>query len=485
MTCHERYSFGEHCNKSISPNHMLSLVYRYGLLAPISGAEQVQEQLDRAAQYRRALIEIERESRAKVKAVEEAARAALSAERSFCRETIAAQVAAIREAAKAKVREARNSCKVYWGSCLLIEKAVETAKRATPPHFLRWTGEDAVGVKITEGLRVCELGSNTDALLRLSLVPLPVPGRMGKPLPTISLRIGSVERVPIFAKWPLILHRPLPEDGVITSAKVVRRRGSHAGWSLHVTVKIPEPAPPSTPKKIVAVNLRWAPSTEESGPIIAADWAGSDGTQGVLHLDRSIFGTLKKISDLRSIRRKNFDHTKSALLATIPNLTMTKDHKARLEPLHAFRAAELGALAIWWRNNRIPGDENTFARLESWRRQDKHLFEWEHNARRKCLARRRNQYRVFASKLALSHDVLVVEKFNIARLAQTPKPEDDRERNTTTATHQGMASAPSELRKSVLKAFRRRGKLTAEVAAASSAKELLSLYHGHTASASK
>jgi len=110
--------------------------------------------------------------------------------------------------------------------------------------------------------------------------------------------------------------------------------------------------------------------------------------------------------------------------------------------------------------------------------QDKHLWSWEANARRKAIARRRDGYRVFGARMSRRHQTLVIEKLNIARLAKAPKPDEEREFNRI-ASSQRFDTSPSELRSALLNAFRREGARVIEVPAGMNSAEMLAYYRSN------
>ncbi len=521
-----------HETPATSANARLTRVWRYGLLPPTVNAAGVAEQMRLAHTYQNRLIELERKRRndrdtvleqstpamvdvtAKIKATEtelERERARISAERSKTKNkeagntdlardavaalkqlrkeyrihlkealeiaTVKATLAVIEDGHKVAVREARGTCGVYWGTYLQIEGAVQQARASsTAPKFVRWTGDGAVSVQLQKGLSTESVINCTDQRVRLSLQPIPVPGRGGKPCPRLLLRIGSVGREPVFAEWPVTYHRPLPCDGAIKWAKVVRRRqASHDQWSLHLTVETNAPEM-SNDDSAIAVNLRWkGVSVDGCATTLAADWC-DDVSTGELSVETEVVGMIRKSEDLRSIRDKNFDQAKVHLILALKAAALPDAHKERLKALHLWRACgKLAVYAIWWRSNRYDNDGELLAIVEAWRKQDKHLWEWEFNSRRKALARRRDAYRVFAARMVVRHRTLVIEKLNIAKLAAIPKPEEDRESNPKERS-QRFDTAPSELRSALIKVFKREGAKIVEVPAGLSSAEMLTHY---------
>ena len=57
----------------------------------------------------------------------------------------------------------------------------------------------------------------------------------------VRIRVGSEGREPVWLELPVVLHRPLPEDGTVRSASVICEKvGSRERWRLLVTVARPE-----------------------------------------------------------------------------------------------------------------------------------------------------------------------------------------------------------------------------------------------------
>jgi hypothetical protein len=225
----------------------------------------------------------------------------------------------------------------------------------------------------------------------------------------------------------------------------------------------------------VAVNLRWAKTVvDEKETTLAADW--TDGANaGEVTVHPKVFSQLQKSDDLRSIRDRQFNAAKGQLQEVLKKgLTFPLEHMERLEFLHAWKSSDrLAGYTVWWRSNRFDGDREIFETIEAWRKQDKHLFDWEANSRRKALARRRDGYRVFASQMVRKYNTLVLEKINISRVAEKPKPEDDNRDFNARASYQRFATAPSELRSALLNAFKREGLRIVEVPAGLTSAEML------------
>jgi hypothetical protein len=108
-----------------------------------------------------------------------------------------------------------------------------------------------------------------------------------------------------------------------------------------------------------------------------------------------------------------------------------------------------------WAERRFAGDELPFAALQAYCAED--LFEWrtESNWRRSALDRRRVKYRMFAASLAKGYEILVLEQFDLRRVAVMPEDTAENE----TARGNRVVAAPSELRSALIVGFSTRSRL--------------------------
>jgi hypothetical protein len=374
-----------------------TLVYRYGLTAPIENADLVYAQLRAGHEYRCALVRIERQRRAE----ERAAHLSVSAEVAAAHarvvqadaecEEIASRIRAARKSARkraettdmraeleaarqrhsemrsalfavreryksqckecrneksevqpcphaspegaafrlvldaisarnnAEISKARAASGLYWGTYLVIEKAM-AASRAAPlyekdgitpcdPSFPRFDGGGAFGVQFQSGrppvfARHVTSGENTrlqitlppwpeqwlasqpaaeaaaaqDPITNLSALPpgvrpdgTPAPATRpdGTPARWVRRRANKQALLrmciktegrdnPVWASWRLDYDRPIPPQAVITWATVHRRmRGPHSEWSLCVTVDVPATEQTEIRTGVVAVDVGW------------------------------------------------------------------------------------------------------------------------------------------------------------------------------------------------------------------------------------
>jgi hypothetical protein len=491
---------------------MTLLVYQYGLLPPTKLEEDVDQQMLLAHRYGNALVEIERRrrdtrdailsrsglapyderiatletrlaalrttasaSRAKGRAragdpvsiglirdVREdlkIARAERKAARAEATARAAPELAQLQGDTAAEIRSARAASGVYWGTYLQVEQAAFQARGSmAPPRFHPWRGDGAVSVQIIKGMPAGSLMDGTDRRVRLSIERSPVPGRGGQPLPRLMLRIGSIGIEPVWAEWPVIIDRPLPLEARVKWAKVVRRRvASRYQWSLLLTLE-GVGRREECGEGSVALDLRWRQVEDSDGQATTLAGVWSDGTEsGEIHCPQRVLRALSKVASLRSIRDKHLEPVRAALVAW-RDATSDDTHRERMRNVGQWHAAgRFAALALWWRERRIKGDEDIYDYLEAWRRRDKHLWEWEANARQSALLHRREVYRIAAATLARRYGTIVLETLDLAALAREPAPEDGAKTEGRAGREQRTATAPSVLRTAVTQAFQRRG----------------------------
>jgi hypothetical protein len=489
-------------------------VYKYGLRPPTI-AQNVEEQIKAAHQYKNKLVEIElkrlgeirqalsthptiepleeevgvlREKRAEAtdavrqyrartrarrapKELTTAAKDASKALREKCSELKEAKralkndaavqeaIATINDQAKVAVKKARSTCGCYWGTYLLMEQAVDQAKQSDyDPTFKRWNGSGMVGVQVQGGLSVEGLFSDTDTRLQIDPVDPAAWDKRRSPLQRtlVRLRVGSEGRAPIWAEWPLLLHRPLPPEAQVTWAKVVKERlGGKSRWTLHLTLRLPDTyRRERCGSGTVALDVGWRKQGET---LRVGYWRDDNGSHGEIKIEEAVLSGLKKVEDLRSIRDKNLDKLRPLFVAWLKEANLPPWMVDETKFIGRWKStARFAALALRWRENRWGGDEDGYELLETWRKRDKHLWLYEVNLRDQVYRRRKDQYRVLAAKFARQYDILVLEAFNKSTVARK-KPVEDEKGEAHQPRSQRFKASSSELCECFTAAFIDRG----------------------------
>lgn len=412
----------------------MNRVYRYGCLAPTENAQLVHDQMRAAHRYRNQLVEIERARRAALR------------EPSADREKINAFAADLR-------RGARALTPAYWGTYLLIESADDQARKASAdPRFQRWEGDSAVGVQIQGGINAIELGGDTR-------VQLTTPNE--KRHAVLRLRVGSDGRAPIWAEWPILLHRELPADAVIKYVTVhMRRRGRKTVWSAEFSLVLPSPTR-ICGEGLVAVDLGWRMIDSDMRVCTYASEDGSD--EGDLRLTEHVLGGFDRVHSLRSLRDDKLNECRAALREYRASPEASAWFAEESLHVHAWRAP--GRFVRLLRETREQNqDPKAVEILANWKYRDTHLWDWETGQNGKNIHTRKKLYEEFGKTLATKYETLVLEEFDLRTFARRPDKDVPRDEAGRRESHQEEKAraqrheaATSELRAILTSAFESRG----------------------------
>lgn len=368
---------------------------------------------------------------------------------SFAQEATQFRLAEVNETASAAIRAARAACGVFWGSYLLVEQAADAFRKGAPPVFRGYRGEGRIAVQLQGGMTWDEASSGDDARLRIVCMPqtqqriakngtvLPTPGaRRQAEQYTLWLRIGSDGRAPIWATWPLILHRPIPDMTRIMWAIVQRRIiAGKDRWQL--TLSLRDDTDLAFIRRDVAatgvvgidIGYRLMPDGRQR----VAYWHGSDGASGELELPSWTVDGWRKVEDLQSIRDKIHNEARAELKLWLDEHPHPEWLDEETEHMHAWRRlSRLDRLVVDWRGKRCDGDAEILSSLEAWRTQERHLWQWQENLRDQLLAWRKNCYREFAATMRRRYRAIAVEDMDL-RSAIHDVLRPDEERETVTA----------------------------------------------------
>lgn len=533
-------------------------IWTYGCQAPTENAALFSEQLLRAHRYYNALIEVERKrrdefrlgraaiadiapleqksaelaqaidvERTKLKSLRSAERKRVRAPELEAtirglvaeRRAVYAELKVARAALKAdprleqvkeettdrarvSVRGARAAAGVYWGTYLLVEKAVEAA-RASPldPRFHRWQGEGRVGVQLHHE-KMADVLEGRSSMLRIHLKKNAGTSRRSQKrlFGVVEIRVGSAEdRSPIFVTLPVLVHRLPPPGATLSWAWVrVTRIGTSRRYELQLSVESEAFSVVPEGEGLAAIDLGWR--LMPSGNLRVGYLVDERGHEESLELPKELVGALRFSDQLRSYQSQHFNAARDTWLgylteyearlpewlAEVKKLLPHWRSPARLSKTVSSWIAErpaddydLGPEAIaglWdkWRVERIAEKKDLFGSLaevnawltasradasatglvrfymELWRRKNQHLYDWAEHQRQKALARRKDIYRCFAHKLACAYARVVFEDMDLRDLARNAKPEDD----TLDHLHYlRNVAAPGELRSLVTAAL--------------------------------
>lgn len=336
--------------------------------------------------------------------------------------------------AKACIRHARANCGVYWGTYLLAEAAIKQASKKSSVNYKRFDGSGSVAVQIQASapLSTTELfGSDTRVQID-EVDPRAWDLSVGRGIrrqickAELRLRVGSDGRAPVWATFRLHLHRPLPE-GQVKWVKVHRRKiANKYQWRCDIIVdSTTTMAAQERVTRRCAIDIGWR--STDSG-LKVATLVDDQGHHEVLTLPSSIVRQRQKVNDLESIRQKSFNFAMNSLRMSLADFSgpLPEWLKEEKKYFHIWKSEiRLAKLCLKWRENRFRGDEEIYAQVEAWRKQDKHLWTWEYNLRQKFQLHRRELYRVWSKSLATCYDEIIIEDLDLRQFAEKAPAESD------------------------------------------------------------
>jgi hypothetical protein len=141
----------------------------------------------------------------------------------------------------------------------------------------------------------------------------------------------------------------------------------------------------------------------------------------------------RKIEDLQSIRDKIHNEARTSLKGWLSDNQHPGWLDEATEHMHAWRRlSRLDLLVVEWRSKRFEGDDEILQTLGTWRKQERHLWQWQENLRDQLLAWRKNYYREFAATMRRRYQTIAIEDMDLrSTIHDVLRPEE--ERQTVTA----------------------------------------------------
>ncbi len=281
---------------------------------------------------------------------------------------------------------------------------------------------------------------------------------------------------------PVQMHRPIPTDHEIVAAELARTRiGPTVRMHVCLTVKGPDPLPPTTRTTTVAVHLGWRSTDIDGHPgIRVATWRSTTplqvpehlpvidgtGTTGRIIIPTRWIEAADKTADLAEIRAQHLNTLRGELVTWLNDNPQDDEHEGLTgQAVALWRSpARFAALARRWRTNPPTGDSATdiVHRLEEWRKKDAHLWIWQETGRDQNLGRRDDTWQAVAAWLWTNADHIVVDDANLAELRKKPAIGSDEETTIPTAAAnraraQATLAAPGRLRELITAAAQLHG----------------------------
>jgi hypothetical protein len=332
---------------------------------------------------------------------------------------VKARLAQVSQDDNARIKEARGKSRLYWCNYLTVETDCESFRKGPPPRFKRFERDGRVALQLQNGLSIEKATSGESTLLHLYKAGDNNPKHW-----VCRMRVGGEGRKGIFAEVPFLMHRELPKEAKIKWLYLQRSRvATHDEWHLMFSLEAAEWPRKQAKRGTVGVDLGWR--LLKNSDLRVAYWHGSDGKSGQLVIPKEDLSRWHRADTLRSTRDSSFNQIKEHFLDWLGGeMPRPEWLTEQTEHLCQWRSqARLAAVVIYWRNHRFDGDENIYEALEKWRKQDKHLFDWQEYQRKRSINWRNNLYRCFAKTLAEKYRTCVMENTNWRDMAELPEVE--------------------------------------------------------------
>jgi len=342
---------------------------------------------------------------------------------------------------------ARALTRCYWGSYLDVESRAQQA-RAMPlydedglapsaPKFRRWEepmrGQIGVQIQATKPLTWGDILRGQDTRVRVE--------RRDGPFAMLWIRIGSDGRDPVWARVPIKMHREVPNAARVSWVRVSCKPLScrdkpeyRERWSVEITADDPAPAVRSLDTTLdgaIAVSWSWdvvrtsigTNGAEDGQAIRAASWRDTRGASGEVLVPESIVKGIRKPDGIRAVRDMiwNDAQPKIARAMKRDNATSPRCPKWLSDAaatLHLWRS--LGRVHELTRRMRADDSArgDAYALLLAWEDRDRHLWDYERNARDEALRERREMYRVLAAQWARRYKIALLSDQDLSREAR-------------------------------------------------------------------
>jgi hypothetical protein len=357
--------------------------------------------------------------------------------RKAARESAGDAIRALEVKRRTEVKLARQESGLWWGNYNAVVKSYERGRQIAlrnggQMRFKRHDGTGRFTNQIQGGMTVSDLFSATHSQVRVDNLPENAwthtsrgeRRRLQRTYLTITIFVRAGERRTV--TWPMIMHRPIPDDCLIKEVVVTRRKiGPSWRWQVTFTcAHLPntqnadkkQSERPSTGRS-VAVDVGWRRVAE--GIRVATVLRNDNTPAKFIILPIDIVNGFALLETLQSQR----DTMKNDVVTWLKSLDWTGAPEALTTYLPAIQTAEfisparIASLALAWRSY---GDWAiaSYQRLEKWRLDDKRLWLWQVNQREKLLARRMDLYRRLAHEIVEGTDKVILNRLELAKMSR-------------------------------------------------------------------
>lgn len=327
--------------------------------------------------------------------------------------------------------EARKASGLYWGTEALVNRSCDSFSAGAPPQFARWTGEGQLAVQFMNGLPV------ENILVPNTLFYISGEGRVRK----ACFRVNSTDKGrPVFVELDMVMHRPLPEGGVVKWAYLERRKlANKFKYKVRLAIEVPEPEPQGASGSMGILHLGWR--AMENGDIRVGLISNGSKTLPIV-LPWRYYDNWDKLDQLHSERRLAFNEAVAELIeqlrqapemVEVPEFVQEARKYAHMWKAYRRLVAFTRRMRLWLQSSDyeqyIGTDVQDWAvgvldKLVAWEKVDR--LKWQHVTRltRRLCGWRNNVYRNLAVQLQSRVQLMAVAKIDVKKLTENSQPED-------------------------------------------------------------
>jgi hypothetical protein len=402
------------------------------------------------------------------------------AARDEVRARLKSQLTKLEGARKLAVKAARNSSGLWWGNynavCQSYERARKAAiKRKGDLRFHNFDGSGRITNQVQGGMTVAELFAGSHSQVQVKPVNPAAWHHSFKgerkrhsrtKLTATVWANGRAERK--LVSWPMVMHRPIPEDASIKEVAIHRKRVcGRFKWSVTFTCTREREPVTATARQPIAVNLGWR-RTDDGLRVATMLTNGEEPAFVIIPADR-----LQQWDHCESIRSRR-DVAHSEMLARVASWDFAGAPASVQVAIDELRAKLADArkllgpnreprinpgwlvrLALAWRQH-ADWSPDGFATIESWRKVDKRLWNERAELMAKLQGWRRDLYRRVALEL-ISRGSPLLQDVHLAGLSKIEKDDGTESKLHSAARRYRKISAVCELKNCIVKCASMRG----------------------------
>lgn len=359
-------------------------------------------------------------------------------------------------ARREKVKLARQLSGLWWGNYNAVVDAFEQARRTASKsgRSVKHRHHDGSGRFVNQIQGGAPPEDFTDGKnIQVKVAPLAADAwthdRRGErrrlQRTHLQATVWVREGVRRYVTWPMIMHRPIPSDCLVKEVVVTRHR-SAGRWvwaAIFFCTRVRAPREESSGGvRTAAIDLGWRSMPDG---IRVATILRNDGASEFVHLPRKFVDDFSHADELRTRlqdhRRKGLDLLRSIDLRDAPASLAVQIESAAHAP--ATLAGSSSDLLRAWRESSWRPDMHD--RLSTWRSEERRLYLWEANLRKKIIGRRTHFYQTAARDIAIFADEILLNKLALDEMIMSASREVRKNFYPRAANWYRLLAAPSEL----------------------------------------